>query len=109
MSRPSRRMTALTGVAIALVAAPIALASPLQGGQRNPGSSNTAYSKQTQVWAANSAYTLRVSNLGSGGAVIDGCRNLTGGPPCVEVVGLKTGPVFSFIGGGSVGGTIQMS
>ena len=80
MSRPNRRVTALTGAAIALVAAPIAVASPIQGGQRNPRSSNTAYSKQTQVWAANSAYALRVSNLGTGGAVIDGCRNVSGGP-----------------------------
>jgi hypothetical protein len=103
------RLATLFGLVIAVIAAPIALALPIQGGQRNPGNRNLAFSRQTQLWAANSAFALRVSNLGSGGAVVDGCRNVSGGPPCVEVVGLKTGPVFQFIGGGSVGGTIQMS
>ena len=56
MSRPSRRSPRSSGVVIAVVAAPIALAMPIQGGQRNPRSPNTAYSKQTQLWAANSAY-----------------------------------------------------
>jgi hypothetical protein len=103
------RRTVLAAAGISLVAAPIALAVPIQGGQRNPTSHNLAFSRQTQVWASNSAYALRVSNLGTGGAVIDGCRNLPAGPACVQVVGLKTGPVFSFVGGGSVGGTISMT
>ncbi len=110
-SRPriNGRVALVAGVAISVLAAPIALALPISGGQRNPANSKLAFSKQTQIWASNSAYALRVSNLSNGGAVIDGCRNVTGGPPCIDIVGLKTGPVFAFTGGGSVGGTIQMS
>lgn len=107
--RRNRRLTLLTGAAIAIVAAPIAIADPLQGGQRNPHSSAQAYSGQTQVIAANTGYGLRVSNQGPGGAIIDGCRNGTGNPACMEAVGLKAGLVFSFVGNGNVGGSIHLA
>ncbi len=107
--RANRRAAVLAGVAIAVLAAPIAIAGTIQGGQRNPGGSSLAYSQSTQIIGSLSGYAARVSNYGTGGAVIDGCRGVTGGPACVEVDNLKTGQAFDFLSSGSVGGTIHLA
>jgi len=111
MSRlPNRRLAVIAGVLIATIAAPIAYASTIQGGVRNPvGGSNLAYSQTTQIIAASSGFGTRLSNKGTGGGAIYGCRSTTGGPACVEADNLNNGLAFDFISGGSVGGTIHMS
>jgi hypothetical protein len=96
-------------VAIAVLAAPIALAGTVQGGRRNPVTSNQAYSQSTEIIGALSGFAVRMSNLGTGGGLINGCRTTTGGPACTEADNLKTGQAFDFISGGNVGGTIHLS
>lgn len=107
--RANRRVTVLAGVAIAVLAAPIALAATVQGGRRNPVASNQAYSQSTEIIGALSGFAVRMSNLGTGGGLINGCRTTTGGPACTEADNLKTGQAFDFISGGTVGGTIHLS
>jgi hypothetical protein len=108
--RFNRRLALIAGVLIAVVAAPIAVASTIQGGVRNPvGGSNLAYSQSTQIIAATPGFGTRLSNKGTGGGAIYGCRSTVGGPPCVEADNLNNGLAFEFIAKGNVGGTIHMS
>jgi hypothetical protein len=107
--RANRRAAVLAGVAIAVLAAPIAIAGTIQGGHRNPRGSGVAYSQSTQIIGSLPGYAVRMSNYGSGGGAIDGCRSLTGGPACVEADNLKTGQAFDFLSSGSVGGTIHLA
>jgi hypothetical protein len=105
-----RRLAVAAGVITAVVAAPIAVASTVQGGVRNPvGGSNLAYSQSTQIIAATPGFGTRLSNKGTGGGAIYGCRSTIGGPACVEADNLNNGLAFDFIGKGTVGGTIHMS
>jgi hypothetical protein len=107
-----RRAAVLTGTALALVAAPVALAGSLdaaggqsvRGGVKNPSSGG--YFQTTQIWANNSSWGTRQSNLGSGGSAIYGCRSVAGGLPCLDADNLKGGTAFTFITTGSTGGTI---
>jgi hypothetical protein len=107
-----RRAAILTGAAIALLAAPVALAGgfanaggqPVRGGVKNPPSGG--YYQTTQIWADNSSWGTRQSNLGSGGSAIYGCRSLAGGLPCLDADNLKGGLAFSFITTGASGGSI---
>jgi hypothetical protein len=107
-----RRAALLTGTALALVAAPVALAGSIEdaggqsirGGVKNPSSGG--YFQTTQIWANNSSWGTRQSNLGSGGSAIYGCRSLAGGLPCLDADNLKGGTAFTFITTGSTGGTI---
>jgi hypothetical protein len=107
-----RRAAILSGMALALCAAPVALAGsledaggqPVRGGVKNPSSGG--YYQTTQIWANNSSWGTRQSNLGSGGSAIYGCRSLAGGLPCLDADNLKGGPAFSFITTGAVGGSI---
>lgn len=108
--RGNRRAAVIAGVVIAVIAAPIALASTVQGGQRNPvGGDNLAYSQSTQIIAASSGFAIRVSNKGSGGGAIDGCRTAAGKAACIEGDNLTAGPAFEFISTGSLGGTIHVA
>jgi hypothetical protein len=110
MSLPSKRLAIIAGVLIAVVVAPIAVASTIQGGVRNPvGGSNLAYSQSTQIIAATSGFGTRLSNKGTGGGAIYGCRSTIGGPACVQADNLNNGLAFEFIGKGTSGGTIRMS
>lgn len=108
-SRGGRRVAVLGGIVLAVVAAPIAIALPIQGGQRNPGSnSNVAFSSPTEIIANSSNWGTRQSNKGTGGAAIYGCRTAVGGPACLEADDLTNGMAFDFISSGSVGGTIHL-
>jgi hypothetical protein len=107
-----RRAAILTGATLALTAAPVALAGgfanaggqPIRGGVENPPSGG--YYQTTQIWANNSSWGTRQSNLGSGGSAIYGCRSLAGGLPCLDADNLKGGTAFSFITTGATGGSI---
>jgi hypothetical protein len=107
-----RRAAILTGTALALIAAPVALADgfanaggqPVRGGVENPSSGG--YYQTTQIWANNSSWGTRQSNLGSGGSAIYGCRSHAGGLPCLDADNLKGGTAFSFITTGAIGGSI---
>jgi hypothetical protein len=109
-----RRAAILSGTALALCAAPVALAGslenaggqPVRGGVKNPSSGG--YDQTTQIWANNASWGTRQSNLGTGGSAIYGCRSLAGGLPCLDADNLKGGTAFSFITTGSVGGSIQV-
>ncbi|HLH14325.1 MAG TPA: hypothetical protein VKV16_06015 [Solirubrobacteraceae bacterium] len=108
-----RRAALLAGLALAAVLAPVALAGgfatgqPVRGGIKNP--SRGGYFQTTQIWANNSTWGTRQSNLGSGGAAIYGCRSHAGGLPCLDADNLKGGPAFSFITTGATGGTITVA
>jgi hypothetical protein len=107
-----RRAAVLSGTVLALAAAPAALAGslgdaggqPVRGGVKNPASGG--YFQTTQIWANNSSWGTRQSNLGDGGSAIYGCRSVAGGLPCLDADNLKGGTAFTFITTGNTGGTI---
>jgi hypothetical protein len=109
-----RRVALIPGVLVAVVGTPVALAGsladdggqPVRGGVENPSSGG--YYQTTQIWANNSSWGTRQSNLGSGGSAIYGCRSLKGGLPCLDADNLKGGTAFTFITTGSTGGTIDV-
>jgi hypothetical protein len=109
-----RRAAIISGALLALASAPVALAGsladaggrPVLGGVENPSSGG--YYQTTQIWANNSSWGTRQSNLGSGGSAIYGCRSLKGGLPCLDADNLKGGTAFTFITTGSTGGTIDV-
>jgi hypothetical protein len=86
------------GLALAVVAAPQAMASGegtnARLGVRNPGSGNLTV--QTQIIASNSNWGTRQSNKGAGGGAIYGCRSAPGSESCVRAVNLSNGIAFSF-------------
>jgi hypothetical protein len=110
-----RRAAILSGLVVAVAAAPAALAGglenagglPVRGGVKNPSSGG--YFQTTQIWANNASWGTRQSNLGSGGSAIYGCRSLAGGLPCLDADNLKGGPAFAFITTGSTGGSITVA
>ncbi len=102
-----------TGVALALVISPFAVAqtSGLVGGKRNPA--RGAFSSETQVIAKNSTWGMRYSNraVGGGGGLLFGCRSEPGGTPqkhypCARSRNVSTGLAFEFLTAGSLVGTI---
>ena len=115
-----RRAAVLSGAVVAVAAAPLALAAggtrparassaaaggqPVRGGAKNPPYGG--YFQTTQIWANNSSWGTRQSNLGTGGSAIYGCRSPAGGLPCLDANNLKGGLAFSFITSGSTGGSI---
>jgi hypothetical protein len=106
----NRRLAVVAGVLLAVVAAPIALAGPIQGGQRNPSPNpSVSYTQQTQIIADNTTWGTRQSNKGTGGGAIYGCRSASGANPCIEGDNLTGGQAFRFITGGTVGGTITLA
>lgn len=98
----------LSGAVVAVAAAPLALAAgggqPVRGGVKNPRYGG--YYQTTQIWANNSSWGTRQSNLGTGGSAIYGCRSPAGGSPCLDADNLRGGLAFSFITTGSTGGSI---
>src|SRR5580704_9145234 len=79
----------------------------VRGGVKNP--TFGGFFGTTQIWANNSTWGTRQSNLGSGGSAIYGCRSLKGGLPCLDADNLKGGPAFEFITTGAVGGSILVA
>ncbi|HTA32371.1 MAG TPA: hypothetical protein VK721_03020 [Solirubrobacteraceae bacterium] len=80
---------------------------PVRGGVKNP--TFGGFFGTTQIWANNSTWGTRQSNLGSGGSAIYGCRSLKGGLPCLDADNLKGGPAFEFITTGAIGGSILVA
>lgn len=102
----------------ALLSAPVALAAPIELGDRNPAGGADA-PRETQIIAetARGTYGTRQSNKGGGGGAIYGCRSSldlqgVGDPdrstPCVRVNNLAGGKAFDFVfDSGPIGGLIQ--
>jgi hypothetical protein len=111
-----RRRAASLAVALALLCVATAAfggafayanGQSVRGGVKNP--TFGGFSGTTQIWANNSTWGTRQSNLGSGGSAIYGCRSLKGGLPCLDADNLKGGPAFEFITTGAVGGSILVA
>lgn len=112
--RGARRTAILTGTALAVVAAPLALAAEsgtnIRGGKRNPGSNpSVSYHSTTEIIAETGNYGTRQSNKGTGGGAIYGCRSPEKGQACIAGDNLKEGHAFSFSSAGKVGGVITLS
>jgi hypothetical protein len=103
------RNVLLASAAIALLAAPAALAAPIDGGDRNPGNNaSSGYSFETQIIgqiaqnagghaAGTGGYVTRQSNKSdTGGGAIYGCRARAGAESCVAANNLANGDAFRF-------------
>ncbi len=111
--RTHRIRKALIGTAaIGLIAAPVALAAPMDGGDRNPSSNATqGYSQETQIVgeiaqnqgghaARTGGFVTRQSNKSdSGGGAIYGYRAKAGTEACVAANNLSNGDAFRFQAG----------
>ena len=109
--RARRRLIVAGGVLLALCAAPVAFASPLFGGRRNP-SYGSGYYRATSIVADTGPFgwATRQSNYGSGGAAIYGCRTGTlSTTPCLLADNLRNGPAFELISHGDLGGRILLT
>lgn len=120
-----RRAAALSGAAVALVAAtaaPAALAgngqsrahsailsdnTPLKGAIHNPASS--AYLRTTGIFANFSGWVTRIQNLGGGGAGTFGCKASSSSQACLASENSKSGLAFAFATNGNVGGQILLT
>jgi hypothetical protein len=103
------RNALLISGATALLAAPAALAKPVDGGKRNPSNNaSTGYTSETQIIgnvaqnagghaAGTGGYVTRQSNkTDSGGGAIYGCRAKAGTESCVAANNLNNGDAFRF-------------
>jgi len=103
------RNVLLASTAAALVAAPAALAAPVDGGDRNPSNNaSSGYSAETQIIgeiaqnagghaAGTGGYVTRQSNkTDTGGGAIYGCRARAGTESCVAANNLANGDAFRF-------------
>ena len=113
------RTAVLVSGATVLLAAPAALAAPIDGGDRNPSNNaSTGYSSETQIIgevaqnagghaAGTGGYVTRQSNkTDSGGGAIYGCRAKAGTESCVAANNLNNGDAFRFqstIAAGTIG------
>lgn len=112
---PERRRAILASAVLLLTVVSAALGGtfayaagqPVRGGTKNP--TFGGFFGTTQIWANNSTWGTRQSNLGSGGSAIYGCRSLKGGLPCLDADNLKGGPAFEFITTGAIGGSILVA
>lgn len=124
LRRGWRRAAVLTGAALAIVAAPVALASsaganrsahaatlsdntPIKGAIHNPASSS--YLRTTGIFANFSSWTTRVQNVGSGGAGTFGCKSASGASACLASENSKGGLAFTFATTGATGGEILLT
>jgi hypothetical protein len=108
MQRRTHRLrnVALATGCTALLAAPAALAAPIDGGDRNPN--GPGYTTETQIIgevaqnagghaAGTGGYVTRQSNkTDSGGGAIYGCRAKAGTESCVAANNLNNGDAFRF-------------
>jgi hypothetical protein len=103
----SRRVL-LAVTAAGLVAAPAAVALPVDGGDRNPSRAPGYYMKETQIIGnlaqdqggfapSTGGFVTRQSNKSdSGGGAIYGCRAKAGTEACVAANNLNNGDAFRF-------------
>jgi hypothetical protein len=121
MQRPIHRTRAvlLLSVASALLAAPAALAAPIDGGDRNPSNNaSSGSSSETQIIgeiaqnagghaAGTGGFVTRQSNKSdTGGGAIYGCRAKAGSESCVAANNLANGDAFRFqstVAAGTIG------
>jgi hypothetical protein len=108
--RTHRLRTVLLGsAATALLAAPAAIAAPVDGGDRNPSNNaSSGYTSETQIIgeiaqnagghaAGTGGYVTRQSNKSdSGGGAIYGCRAKAGTESCIAANNLNNGDAFRF-------------
>lgn len=108
--RTHRLRKALIGTAaVGLIAAPVAIAAPVDGGDRNPSrNASQGYTKETQIIGeiaqnqggfatGTGGYVTRQSNKSpSGGGAIYGCRAAAGTESCVAANNLANGDAFRF-------------
>jgi hypothetical protein len=105
----SLRTALLASTACGLIAAPGALAAPIDGGERNPSNNASAgYGEETQIIgqinqnagghaAGTGGYVTRQSNKSdTGGGAIYGCRARAGTESCVAANNLANGDAFRF-------------
>jgi hypothetical protein len=125
-----RRAALLSGAALAIAAAPVALASGgeaggagrsgrgahaailsdkaiLRGGIHNPASSS--FFRTTGLFSNTGGWTLRVKNLGGGGATTLGCKAAASGSACLEAENSNGGLAFEFASTGGEGGRIDLT
>lgn len=115
----SSRTTAIAaGIALASIPA-VAIAAPIEIGERNPsGGQSVEAKKETEIIAetARGTYGTRQSNKGAGGGAIYGCRSSLQSnvfdpdvsTPCIRVNNLSGGKAFDFVfNTGPIGGIIQ--
>jgi hypothetical protein len=118
--RRRRRAAMLSATALAIFAAPVALAmgarahiatladnTPLKGAIHNPASS--AYFQTTGIFANFSGWSTRIQNLGSGGAGTFGCKANSSGSACLASENSKGGLAFTFASTGGLGGKILLT
>jgi hypothetical protein len=109
MQRRTHRLrnAVLASGATVLLAAPAALAAPVDGGDRNPSNNaSTGYTSETQIIgevaqnagghaAGTGGYVTRQSNkTDSGGGAIYGCRAKAGTESCIAANNLNNGDAF---------------
>jgi hypothetical protein len=120
-----RRAGVLSACALALAAAPVALAAqghggpvahsagseaaggyPIRGAIHNPP--HSSYYRTTGIFSNSASWTNRVENYGSGGAALDACHAPGGGTPCLDGYNLSGGLAFIFQTSGNSGGEILL-
>jgi hypothetical protein len=126
LRRGWRHAAALGAAALALVSAtvtPTALAAgsgkgrahsailsdntPLKGAIHNPASSS--FLRTTGIFANFNSWTMRIQNLGSGGAGTFGCKASSSSSACLASENGKGGLAFTFATNGNVGGEILLT
>jgi hypothetical protein len=103
------RLALLASTACGLIAAPAALAAPIDGGERNPSNNaSSGYGQETQIIGqinqnagghakGTGGYVTRQSNKSdTGGGAIYGCRARAGAESCVAANNLANGDAFRF-------------
>jgi len=103
------RNVVLAAAATVLLAAPAAVAAPMDGGDRNPSNNaSSGYTSETQIIGAiaqnagghagnTGGYVTRQSNKSdTGGGAIYGCRARAGTESCVAANNLANGDAFRF-------------
>ncbi len=118
------RAVTLAGVAIAVAAAPVAMAAgggwgshwrghaarhrqaPLRGAIHNPPFG--AFSRPTGIFANDGGWVTRIKNQGGGGAGVLLCGSAAGRNACLASENSAAGMAFDFTSNGATGGTIQL-
>jgi hypothetical protein len=102
-------LACVAAVATGALIAPVALAAPIDGGERNPSNNaSQGYNDETQIIgeiaqnqgghaAGTGGFVTRQSNKSdSGGGAIYGCRSKAGTEACIAANNLNTGDAFRF-------------
>lgn len=123
LGRGWRRAALLTGAALAVVAAPTALAfgghgswghsatlkdnTPIKGAIHNPAGGS--YFRTTGIFATFGGWATRIQNLGSGGAGTFACKAGSSGSACLASENGKGGLAFAFASNGASAGKIMLT